>query len=95
VAGKTGTTNDYKDAWFVGFTPELAVGVYLGFDVPRNMGRSSTGGEFAVPIFTEFMEKALAGSPAHALQRAPGHDPRLWIDPSSGVKTNGGRAGDL
>lgn len=63
IAGKTGTTNDYRDAWFVGFTPDLAVGVYVGYDQPRNLGRSGTGGELAAPIFIEFMEQALADVP--------------------------------
>ncbi|NRA86722.1 MAG: transglycosylase domain-containing protein, partial [Rhizobiales bacterium] len=64
VAGKTGTTNDYKDAWFVGYTPDLVVGVYLGFDSPKNMGRSQTGGHLAAPVFLDFMKKALKGKPA-------------------------------
>jgi penicillin-binding protein 1A len=84
VAGKTGTTNDYKDAWFVGFTPELAVGVYVGYDQPRSMGSSVTGGTFAVPIFTEFMAKALAGKPATQFTVPPGMTTD-WIDPNSGV----------
>lgn len=84
VAGKTGTTNDYKDAWFVGFTPELAVGVYLGYDNPRSMGRSSTGGEVATPIFTEFVAKALEGQPPTPFNR-PASMTTAWIDPASGV----------
>ncbi|MCB1386585.1 MAG: penicillin-binding protein 1A [Nitratireductor sp.] len=55
VAGKTGTTNDEKDAWFVGYTPDLVAGVYIGYDNPRPMGRGSTGGHLAAPVFTEFM----------------------------------------
>jgi penicillin-binding protein 1A len=62
VAGKTGTTNDEKDAWFVGYTPDLVTGVYVGFDTPRPMGKGSTGGELAAPIFTEFMTTALEDS---------------------------------
>ncbi len=58
VAGKTGTTNDEKDAWFVGFTPDLVTGVYVGYDTPRRMGRGATGGHLAAPIFNEFMQKA-------------------------------------
>lgn len=64
VAGKTGTTNDYKDAWFVGYTPDLVVGVYLGFDKPKNMGRSQTGGHLAAPVFLDFMKMALKDTPA-------------------------------
>src|SRR5690606_33699974 len=91
VAGKTGTSNDYKDAWFIGFTPELAVGVYVGFDRPRNMGRQATGGELAVPIFTEFMEKALAGRPPTPFNMPAGMA-QVWIDPGTGVKAMGGQA---
>ncbi|WDR05664.1 penicillin-binding protein 1A [Devosia rhodophyticola] len=89
VAGKTGTTNDYKDAWFIGFTPELAVGVYVGYDRPKSMGRSATGGTLAAPIFTEFMQKALKGKPATDFAEPPGMDDE-WISPSSGVRTAGG-----
>ncbi|HEY0853286.1 MAG TPA: penicillin-binding protein 1A [Devosia sp.] len=91
VAGKTGTSNDYKDAWFIGFTPELAVGVYVGFDTPRNMGRQATGGEMAVPIFTEFVSKALKGAPPTPFNMPPGMA-QVWIDPASGVKAMGGEA---
>lgn len=91
VAGKTGTSNDYKDAWFIGFTPELAVGVYVGFDTPRNMGRQATGGEMAVPIFTDFVEKALRGAAPTPFAMPPGMS-ELWIDPNSGVKAMGGQA---
>jgi penicillin-binding protein 1A len=91
VAGKTGTSSDYKDAWFVGFTPELAVGVYVGFDRPRNMGRQATGGELAVPIFTDFMENALKGKPPTPFNM-PGGMSQVWIDPGTGVKANGGEA---
>lgn len=64
VAGKTGTTNDEKDAWFVGYTPNLVVGIYVGFDDPTPMGRGSTGGGLAAPIFKEFVNAALEGQPA-------------------------------
>ena len=92
VAGKTGTTNDYKDAWFVGFTPELAVGVYVGYDQPRSMGSSVTGGTFAVPIFTQFMAKALEGKPATPFVEPPGMT-SAWINPNSGVQAFEGEAG--
>ncbi len=91
VAGKTGTSSDYKDAWFVGFTPELAVGVYVGYDKPRNMGKQATGGEMAVPIFTEFMENALRGKPPTPFNMPTGMS-QVWIDPATGVKANGGEA---
>jgi penicillin-binding protein 1A len=61
VAGKTGTTNDEKDAWFVGFTPSLVAGVYIGMDDPKPLGRGGTGGALSAPIFNEFMQDALKG----------------------------------
>ncbi|MBX3570768.1 MAG: penicillin-binding protein 1A [Mesorhizobium sp.] len=59
IAGKTGTTNEEKDAWFVGFTPDLVVGVFMGYDNPVPMGKGSTGGGLAAPIFKEFMQVVL------------------------------------
>lgn len=64
LGGKTGTTNDYVDAWFVGFAPDLAVGVYTGFDEPSSLGRGEAGSAVAVPIFRDFMKQALANKPA-------------------------------
>jgi penicillin-binding protein 1A len=64
LAGKTGTTNDSYDAWFVGFAPDLAVGVYTGFDSPQPLGKGETGSSVAAPIFKMFMEQALADRPA-------------------------------
>ena len=64
IGGKTGTTNNFNDAWFVGFTPDLAVGVYVGFDQPKTLGRRESGGKVAAPIFREFMRQALADTPA-------------------------------
>ncbi len=72
LAGKTGTTNDSKDAWFVGFSPDLAVGVYVGFDQPRTLGGKETGGAIAAPIFRDFMMEALADKPATPFRRPPG-----------------------
>jgi len=59
VAGKTGTTNEYKDAWFVGFSPDLAAGVFVGFDMPQTLGQGEAGGNIAAPIFGDFMAVAL------------------------------------
>jgi penicillin-binding protein 1A len=59
LGGKTGTTNDYKDAWFIGFSPDLVVGVWTGYDQPRDMGEGETGGRIAAPIFRDFMREAL------------------------------------
>jgi len=63
LAGKTGTTNRSKDAWFMGFSPGLVVGVYTGFDDPRSLGKRETGSSVALPIFKSFMEKALEDRP--------------------------------
>lgn len=63
VAGKTGTTNDQMDAWFIGYTPEWVAGAWVGFDVKRTLGRFETGGKAASPIFLEFMKEFLADKP--------------------------------
>jgi penicillin-binding protein 1A len=63
VAGKTGTTNDLHDAWFIGYTPELAAGVWIGYDSARNLGKNETGGRTAAPVFLEYMKKALEQRP--------------------------------
>jgi penicillin-binding protein 1A len=63
LGGKTGTTSDYKDAWFVGFSSDLVVGVWAGFDRPTNMGNGETGGRIAAPIFASFMREALRDTP--------------------------------
>ena len=64
VGGKTGTTNDYRSAWFMGFSPHLVVGVYIGFDDNRSLGNNETGSVAAVPIFVDFMGVALKDKPA-------------------------------
>ena len=72
VAGKTGTTDDIRDAWFVGFTPDLAVGVFLGFDQPKSLGGQEQGASAALPIFVQFMTAALEGQPATPFRVPPG-----------------------
>jgi len=64
VAGKTGTTDEMRDAWFMGFTPSLVSGVWVGFDKERTLGREEVGGRAAAPIWLYYMEKALGGTPA-------------------------------
>ena len=59
LAGKTGTTNKNFDAWFIGFTSDLAIGVYIGYDEPKTLGKFETGSKAALPIFKEFIERAL------------------------------------
>jgi penicillin-binding protein 1A len=72
IAGKTGTTNEEKDAWFVGYTPDLVVGVFVGFDTPRPMGKGNTGGAVAAPIFGSFMQEALANESPMPFRMPPG-----------------------
>ena len=63
VAGKTGTTNNYVDAWFIGYTPELVTGVWVGNDKDKPLGRNETGSRAAIPIWLQFMQKVLANKP--------------------------------
>ncbi len=72
VAGKTGTTDDYRDAIFMGFSPDLVVGVRVGFDDNRSLGEGEAGGAVAVPIFTDFMVKALENAPSTPFRAPPG-----------------------
>jgi penicillin-binding protein 1A len=72
IAGKTGTTNDYKDAWFVGFTPDLAVGAYIGYDQPTSMGHGETGGTLVAPIIRDFLKEALKDVPPVPFRAPPG-----------------------
>jgi len=72
LAGKTGTTNDYKDAWFIGFSPDLVAGVWVGYDQPKSLGEGESGGSLSVPIFGEFIGKALANQPAAPFRTPPG-----------------------
>ena len=72
LAGKTGTTNESRDAWFVGFSPDLAVGVFVGYDAPRSLGRRETGSSVAAPIFGRFMTEALEGKGAVPFRVPPG-----------------------
>lgn len=72
LAGKTGTSNDSKDTWFIGFSPDLVVGVFVGFDEPKSLGAQETGGGVAAPIFRDFMAEALADAPATPFRIPPG-----------------------
>jgi penicillin-binding protein 1A len=90
AAGKTGTTNDSKDAWFVGFTPELLAGVWVGFDADRTLG-SYTGGRAAAPIWTRFMQHALEGQPVRDFDQ-PENVLLVKVDSATGLKAVPGRA---
>jgi penicillin-binding protein 1A len=84
VAGKTGTTNDIRDAWFIGFTPSLIAGVWVGFDQEKSLGKQEVGGRAAAPIWLYFMEKALQGKPVEAFA-APDGILFVKVDAKSGV----------
>ncbi|HYD73711.1 MAG TPA: PBP1A family penicillin-binding protein [Candidatus Binatia bacterium] len=84
LGGKTGTTNDYKDAWFIGFSPDLVVGVWAGFDQPRDMGEGETGGRISAPIFRDFMREALRDTPATPF-RIPAGVRLVRVDYTSGL----------
>ena len=88
LAGKTGTTNDSKDVWFVGFAPDLAVGVFMGYDRPRSLGDSVTAGVYAAPIFRDFMKLALKDKPDTPFRVPPGIK-LISIDPKTGMRSSG------
>ncbi|MBL8903503.1 MAG: penicillin-binding protein 1A [Hyphomicrobiales bacterium] len=92
VAGKTGTSNEEKDAWFIGYTPDLAVGVYVGYDTPKPMGKRRTGGELAAPIVADFMRLALREQPATPF-RVPRAIELIPIDANTGQRAIYGEEG--
>ena len=71
VGGKTGTTNDFRSAWFVGFSPQIVIGVFVGFDDNRSLGKGETGAVAALPIFIEFMQEAQKGFPPLEFKAPP------------------------
>ncbi|MDP9196735.1 MAG: penicillin-binding protein 1A, partial [Pseudomonadota bacterium] len=94
LAGKTGTTNDSRDAWFVGFSPDLAIGVYVGFDTPRDLGPKETGGSVSAPIFRQFMGAALANQPPTPFRRPSGIR-LVRINPETGLLAQAGETGTI
>jgi penicillin-binding protein 1A len=94
VAGKTGTTNDMKDAWFVGFVPQLVAGVWVGFDQERSLGSGGSGGQAAAPIWTEFMQRAVAGMPVQNFT-PPAGVTFATINPRTGRLARDGSEGSL
>ncbi|MGH6644434.1 MAG: penicillin-binding protein, partial [Bradyrhizobium sp.] len=94
IAGKTGTTNDEKDAWFVGYSPDLLAGLYFGYDKPRPLGRGMTGGHLPAPVFGEFMKVALADTPPVPFRVPPGIK-LIRIDRKSGMRAGGDGAGTI
>lgn len=88
LAGKTGTTNEQRDAWFAGYNHHLAVTAWLGFDTPRPLGNQETGARAALPMWVDFMAEALRGIPQHPLQQPAGLV-AARIDPETGEFTSG------
>ena len=84
AAGKTGTTNEFNDAWFIGFTPELITGVWVGYDDRSTLGEKKSGGAVACPIWTQFMRKALEGKPVLDFS-VPDNIVFINIDPQTGL----------
>ncbi|TIP26651.1 MAG: penicillin-binding protein 1A [Mesorhizobium sp.] len=92
IAGKTGTTNDEKDTWFIGYTPNLVVGLYMGYDQPKGLGKGATGGGLAAPIFKDFMRVALDGTPNVDFQVPEGMK-LIAINRKTGMRANPDDAG--
>jgi len=85
LAGKTGTTDDFTDAWFIGYTPDLVVGVWVGFDTKKTLGSRETGAQAALPIWQEFMEESLRDVPPVPFPDAPGVT-RVTVDRLTGLR---------
>ena len=85
LAGKTGTTNENTDAWFIGFTSNLVIGVYVGMDNPQPLGKYETGSKAALPIFENFVKKAVKKSDARPFKVAEGIT-MMVVDPITGQK---------
>jgi len=94
LAGKTGTTNEQRDAWFNGFNPDLVTTAWVGFDDQTTLGRRETGGRAALPMWISYMEKALKGKPQHALVQ-PDAMVTIKIDPVTGLALAPGQTGGI
>ncbi len=87
AAGKTGTTDDYRDAWFIGYTPQIVTGIWVGYDKPKPGGKGFTGGSVAAPIWERFMRPLLAAKPVVDFQK-PDTVVSVSIDPETGSLAN-------
>ena len=87
LAGKTGTTNDFTDAWFVGFSPSMTCGVWIGYDEKKSLGEKETGARAALPIWMQFMNVALAGKDPGDFQPMPELPPRPMAEKVDTVDT--------
>ena len=85
IAGKTGTTNENTDAWFIGFTSDLVIGVYVGMDNPKPLGKFETGSKTALPIFKNFIQSAVKKSEARPFKVSEGIT-MMVVDPLTGQK---------
>jgi len=94
LAGKTGTTSDRRDAWFVGFNADVAAATWIGFDQERSLGDREEGGRTALPMWVSFMEEALRDRPEHRLPEPPGVV-RMWVNRSTGRPTSAGASGAI
>src|SRR3982075_1811028 len=92
IAGKTGTTNDEKDAWFIGFSPDIVVGIYMGYDKPRNLRKGANGGHLAAPIARDFLKLALADKPAIPF-KVPAGIKLIRVDQATGMRAGPGDGG--
>jgi penicillin-binding protein 1A len=94
IAGKTGTTSDRRDTWFVGFNADLAAAVWIGFDQERSLGEAEEGGRTALPMWIHFMEEALGDRPEHRQPEPPGIV-RMWVSRETGAPTRANAAGSV
>ncbi len=89
IAGKTGTTNDEKDVWFIGFSPDIVCGVYMGYDKPRHIANRATGGHLAAPVVRDFLKVALADKPPIPFPVPPGIK-LIRVDAKTGMRAGPG-----
>jgi penicillin-binding protein 1A len=89
IAGKTGTTNKNNDTWFIGFTSKLVIGVYIGMDEPESLGRYETGAKTAMPVFKDFVKKAIKKKDAKPFKVAP-NIIMIVVEPITGKKASFG-----
>ncbi len=87
LAGKTGTTNKNMDAWFLGFTSKLVIGVYVGFDEPKSLGKYETGAKAALPVFKEFVKKVVKKKDALPF-KVPKNINLVMVDVETGLQAN-------
>jgi len=94
IAGKTGTTSDRRDAWFVGFNADVVAASWIGFDQERSLGDHEEGGRTALPMWVYFMQEALRDRPEHRLDEPPGVV-RMWVDRETGRPSGAGGRGSI